>query len=156
MADELLSTEFVEWLTEVAHRDETELLDLTTMELADLWSRLDALRDIVATAQGKVTEALAPKLVDGPVMLSDGSVLKRTAAASRTQWRNEALLEAVFERATRYVVDPDTGQQIALVDPARVRGLLAPSKATTKLRALGIDYREYCHEDWTERVEVVR
>lgn len=156
MSDELASTELIEWMTEVAHRDETDLSDLGREELADLWVRCDALRTIVASVQRKVEERLAPMLKEAPVLLSDGTVLKHKPTASRTGWRNAELLEQVLQRATVNIVDASTGERVALVDPTKVRGLLEPTHALTKLRAVGIDYTAYCTEQWTEKVEAHR
>lgn len=147
---------FIEWLIDVALSESTDVDDLGVQELADLWARCDALGSIVATVIAKVQDRLAPMLRDRPVLLSDGTILKHKPSPSRTKWRNAELLETLLDNAGRWVVDDVSGERVRLVDPSKLRGMIEPTHALTKLTAHGISHTDYCVEQWTDKVEAHR
>lgn len=149
------SPAFLDWLAGVAYDDETDLMDLDTAELADLWYQVDALADVVRTVATKVRTALAETL-DHPYTLPDGRVLKPGVDTVRTAWRQAELTERLFAYATIFMRDPETGESRPVLDPARVRGMFDPTHAVTKLRAAGVSPRDFCDESRANTITVIR
>lgn len=146
---------FIDWLTDVAQSETTELSTLDRSELADLWLRVEALRDIATSVERKVRAELA-LILDTPLVLADGRVLKRKASARRVAWQNTLLSARLVDALAENVIDAASGERRKLIDPAKMHGVFEPTHAVTKLTAFGIDAKEFCDEDWNETIEVIR
>jgi hypothetical protein len=146
---------FIDWLTDVAQQEVTELSTLDRSELADLWLRVEALRDIATSVERKVRAELS-LILDTPIVLADGRVLKRKRSARRTSWMNTLLSARLVDALAENIVDASSGEARKLLDPAKMHGLFDPTHAVTKLTAHGIDPKLYCDEEWAETIEVIR
>lgn len=149
---------FIDDLVEIAlsDRPSSGLADFSRAELADMYVRASELAGLLSTAKSKLAAELA-LVLDTPMLLPNGWIIKPTRTARRVGWHTEELIARLTEYCTRWLVDPESGEKVAALDPRRVSAVFEPAKGRTRnLVAAGIKVSELCTEEWTDTIEVIR
>jgi hypothetical protein len=139
--------------------------DVTLSELARALLVLQDASSIVRNALGQVSDWTCLLMEANDVVVPEVAHVHRDWKKTRTAWRNDELRRDVFRalknRVPPHAVEPDTGERIhdwdqAIAAVTDVFNLAGYNARVAKLKALGIETRDYCEEGaWRSTAEAL-